>query len=85
MNFACSNSRGTRKLMSAGDVVIIYERHDTISYIQLEAYGYFENKFGLFYHNHFIGKPFGTKIYSKTKSGWLYALEPTPELWSLAM
>jgi tRNA (adenine57-N1/adenine58-N1)-methyltransferase catalytic subunit len=85
MNFVCSKERGTTKLMAAGDVVIIYERFDTISYLKLEPYGYLENKYGMFYHNHFIGKPFGTRIYSKTKSGWLYALEPTPELWSLAM
>jgi tRNA (adenine57-N1/adenine58-N1)-methyltransferase catalytic subunit len=85
MNFVCSKERGTTKLMAAGDVVIIYERFDTISYLKLEPYGYLENKYGMFYHNHFIGKAFGTRIYSKTKSGWLYALEPTPELWSLAM
>lgn len=82
MNYSLLNNN---RIMSVGDIVIIYERYDVISYIKLESYGVLENKYGMFYHNHFIGKLYGSKIYSKTKSGWLYALEPTPELWSIAM
>ncbi len=29
--------------------------------------------------------PFGSKINSKVCIGWLYALKPTPELWTLAV
>ena len=32
-----------------------------------------------------IGKPFGSKIYSKSSHGWIHVLEPTPELWSGAV
>lgn len=71
--------------MAAGDTVIIYERHDSLSYIQLQTSKVHDNKFGTFHHNDFIGKPFGTKIYSRGRSGWIYALEPTPELWSHAL
>jgi tRNA (adenine57-N1/adenine58-N1)-methyltransferase catalytic subunit len=71
--------------MAVGDTVIIYERHDSLSYIQLQLSKIHDNKFGTFHHNDFIGKPFGSKVYSRGRSGWIYALEPSPELWSHAM
>ena len=32
-----------------------------------------------------IGLPYGAKVYSKNKSGWMHALAPTVELWSKAL
>ena len=43
------------------------------------------NKFGSFYHNDIIGKPFGSKINSRCSNGYVYILAPTPELWSSAV
>jgi hypothetical protein len=42
-------------------------------------------KQGAFHHSDFVGKQFGSKIYSRSSSGWIYCLKPTPELWSLAL
>ena len=41
--------------------------------------------YSAFHHNDFIGKHFGCKVYSRDSQRWVYALKPTPELWSLAL
>lgn len=74
------------RLMQAGDLVILYERHDCLDHFYLEAGSSFTNRFGFFPHNDMIGKPFGSRIYSKNiGGGYVYLLEPTPELWGQAM
>jgi tRNA (adenine57-N1/adenine58-N1)-methyltransferase catalytic subunit len=73
------------RLMQDGDLVVVYERHDSLDHIYLKTGKIFQNKYGAFHHNDMIGKPFGTKIASKSTPGWMYALEPTPELWSSAV
>ena len=90
MNFTTSiEKRKKRKMgsrvMEVGDTVIIFERHDSLSYLLLQRGRIYDNKFGTFHHNDFIGKHFGSRVYSKGRSGWVYALEPSPELWSHAM
>ena len=72
-------------IMQDGDLIVAYERHDSMDHFFLEAGKILQNKFGAFHHNDFIGKPFGTKVKSRISSGWLYALKPTPDLWSLAV
>ncbi len=73
------------RLMQDGDLIVVYERHDSMDHFYLETGKILNNKFGSFHHNDFIGSPFGSKINSKCTDGWLYALEPTPELWALAV
>lgn len=85
MNFVKTKDGKIPKLMKDGDLVILYEGHESMDHLYLEAGKIFNNKFGSFYHADFIGKPYGSKICSKSKPGWLYSLEPTPELWSLAL
>ncbi|KAJ3308848.1 tRNA (adenine(58)-N(1))-methyltransferase catalytic subunit trmt61a, partial [Boothiomyces sp. JEL0838] len=45
----------------------------------------FANKFGAFEHNKIIGKQYGEKMASKSNTGFIYLLYPTPELWTLAL
>ncbi len=88
MNFAKYNNlipKLTTRIMKSGDLVITYERHDSLDQLYLENGKIFNNKFGSFHHDDFIGKPYGSKITSRLSSGWMYALEPTPELWSSAI
>jgi len=66
-------------------VVIAYERHNSLDYFVLQKDGWFNNKHGAFDHNMFIGKPYGSLVPNNRKDGYLYALKPTPELWSLAI
>ena len=86
MNFVSrAQSETGPRLMKHGDLVIIYERHDSLNHIYLSRGEILNNKFGHFYHDDLIGMPFGSKVVSRNSTGWMYALEPSPELWSLAV
>ena len=41
-----------------------------------------QNKFGSFSHDEMLAAPFGTKIYSRDRKGFVMMLRPTPELWT---
>jgi len=45
----------------------------------------YDSKHGHYYHNNFIGKEFGTKVFDNQNRGYVYILKPTPELWTLAL
>lgn len=65
--------------------MIIYEGHEQLTPITVTPGEIFLNKHGEFHHNDFIGEAIGARIRSRTFSAWVYALGPTPELWSLAV
>lgn len=85
MNFTKPKTLRQPRTMLANDVVIAYERHDSLTHFSLKMNGIFNNKYGAFHHNDIIGRSFGSKIKSRCSNGWLYVLEPTPELWSNAV
>lgn len=67
-----------------GDLVIVYERHDNMKAIKVQNGSELQNRFGIFKHSDWIGKPFGSKVLSN-KGGFVYLLAPTPELWTLVL
>ena len=71
--------------IAAGDLVIIYERHDQMGFVYPKPGEILNSKWGAFYHDDIIGQQFGSKWYSRCSAGWLYILAPTPELWTLAL
>lgn len=73
------------KIIQNGDLVLIYERHDSLDHIYMKSGEIYSNKFGTFYHDDIIGKHYGSRIQSRSKKGYIYVLKPTPELWSSAV
>lgn len=43
------------------------------------------NRYGNYAHADMIGMKFGSQMASKSKTGFIYLLHPTPELWTLAL
>ncbi|KAL5037349.1 hypothetical protein BDEG_26178 [Batrachochytrium dendrobatidis JEL423] len=53
--------------------------------IQITIDGKYQNRFGTFFHHDMIGKQWGCKLPTRTNTGFIYLLEPTPELWTLVL
>ena len=52
---------------------------------KVEKDGTVQNRHGKFTHESMIGKKWGSKIASTGKTGFIYVLYPTPELWTLVL
>ncbi|KAK9829479.1 hypothetical protein WJX72_006111 [[Myrmecia] bisecta] len=72
--------------IAAGDLVIVYERYDSMKAVVVEPKKQFSNRFGNFNMAAWVGLPFGSKALAKPPSqGWVYLLAPTAELWTLVL
>lgn len=72
-----------KNTMKDGDLVVVYLSLDKIDLIQLNASdtkAAYNCKFGRFPHSSFIGKVYGTQIWSLDRKGFVYALQPTSQL-----
>ncbi|DBA83487.1 TPA: hypothetical protein ACH3X2_006417 [Trebouxia sp. C0005] len=77
----------TGRCIKAGDLVIVYERFDSMKHVYVnpgESYG---NRYGNFKLKDWVGKPFGSRVESsgRGQTGWVYLLAPTPELWTTVL
>jgi tRNA (adenine57-N1/adenine58-N1)-methyltransferase len=80
-------SRPYQATIKAGDLVVIMESFDKLTFAYAEDGGVYCNRNGHFRHADFIGKPYGCKIRSHNNRGYgfCYLLKPTPELWARSL
>ena len=71
--------------IAAGDVVIVYERHDRTRALVVTPGEKFNNQFGAFYHDDWIGAKYGSRALARSGKGWLLLLAPSPELWTCSL
>ncbi|CDF41047.1 unnamed protein product [Chondrus crispus] len=78
-----------------GDLIIVQEKYNALTPVVLRAGSFLNNRYGRFAHDDVIGHPLGRRWEAKSHpgtgsgtqacAGFVHALKPTPELWSLAM
>ncbi|EOA20788.1 hypothetical protein CARUB_v10001124mg [Capsella rubella] len=73
-----------KRYIEDGDLVIVYERHDVMKPVKVSKDAVLQNRFGVYKHSDWIGKPLGAKVFSN-KGKFVYLLAPTPELWTLVL
>ncbi|XP_057485063.1 uncharacterized protein LOC130771445 isoform X2 [Actinidia eriantha] len=52
------------RYISDGDLVIVYERHDNMKAVKVCEDSVLQNRYGVFKHSDWIGRPFGSKVFS---------------------
>lgn len=68
-----------------GDLAVAWIGRNKLIPLHIEAEKTFHNQYGAFPHSEMIGKRYGEQIASTAKQGFIYLLQPTPELWTLAL
>lgn len=87
--------RSSSPVARDGDLIIVQEKYNALAPVKLKAGAYLNNRYGRFAHDDIIGHPLGRRWEAKAHpgagsgtqqcAGFVHALSPTPELWSLAM
>lgn len=71
--------------IAIGDVVIFVISMDKIMADKITEGKVYSSAYGEFHHNDMVGKPYGAKLFSKTKTGFIFALRFLPSLWTRSM
>lgn len=72
-----------KSLMEEGDTVLLYLGYDNLVPLQLARDRVHQTRYGAIKHERLIGTPYGKKM--ECAKGWVYPLQPTPEMWTLAL
>jgi hypothetical protein len=48
-----------------GSLVLVYESHDTIKPVHVTPGACYQNKYGTFWHDEWLGRPYGSKVHSR--------------------
>ena len=66
-------------------MVVLCIGYNNLKLISITESGFTDTTRGRFLHKNFIGKKFGTKVWSQNNKGYAYALKPDPHLFSLSL
>jgi tRNA A58 N-methylase Trm61 len=62
---------GARDRPQQGDLVVLVTGHSNLQTAYLEAGKMTQNKFGSFSHDEMLASPYGTKIWSRDRKGFI--------------
>lgn len=71
-----------RGVMRYGDPVVLMLSYDTLLYDVLREGASFVTNFGAFEHAELVGRPFGSKVFSRSDRGYCFALRFSLRLWA---
>lgn len=74
-----------KKYIEEGDLVLVYVSRTIIKPIYVKKGESFNTRFGSFPHDSMIGLEFGSQITTPKDRGFVYLLQPTPELWTMSL
>lgn len=74
-----------KKYIAEGDLVLVYVSRTIIKPIYVKKGENFNTRFGSFPHETMIGLEFGSQITTPKDRGFVYLLQPTPELWTMSL
>jgi tRNA (adenine57-N1/adenine58-N1)-methyltransferase len=77
--------RGFKTIIEAGDLVILHLSRTMVQAITVTPGVVIQNRYGNYHHSDMIGLRYGSQMRSKTTTGYIMLLHPTPELWTLAL
>ncbi|CCO26329.1 tRNA (adenine-N1-)-methyltransferase [Rhizoctonia solani AG-1 IB] len=73
------------RYIAVGDVVILWMTREDIQPIVVTPGKELNGRYGVYRHSDLVGVSYGSKISSRNGKGFIHALRPTPELWTLAL
>lgn len=74
-----------KKYIEEGDLVLVYISRTLIKPIYVKRGENFNTRFGSFPHDSMIGLEWGSQITTPKDRGFVYLLQPTPELWTMSL
>ncbi|XP_060081651.1 tRNA (adenine(58)-N(1))-methyltransferase catalytic subunit TRMT61A-like [Ylistrum balloti] len=69
-----------KKKIEEGDTIILYLGYENMHAVTMKRGQTFQTKYGAMRHADVIGMDYGSKV--QCPKGYLYVLQPTPELWT---
>ena len=72
-----------KTVIEAGDTAILYLGYDNMLQVKVDPNKVHQTKYGALRFSELIGTEYGRRVHCS--KGWLYVLQPTPELWTVTL